>query len=526
MARTPIFNSVKMPKVGSNVFDLTHDRKLSTNFGKLVPIMVMDCVPGDQVTIQTSVMMRLAPLITPVMHRASVYCHFFFVPNRIIWPGWEDFITGGLDGEDATVWPFISWDPDSASGSLGDHLGLPTDMPGSADNINVSALPFAAYQRIYQEYYMDQNLIADAPVDLADGDNSVIVNYLTEMRIRSWQHDYFTSALPWTQKGPDALLPVTGEASIVARTATAMDPLYQLVNRSDGSIQSNPGRLAFATATPPASISDVDDENAWIDLNDTHYTLLDGAVQTTINDLRASIALQQWLEINARGGSRYIESIKAHFGVNSSDARLQRPEFLGGSVQPIKISEVLQTSSTDETTPQANMAGHGISLGSGKYVSKYCEEHGYIIGIMSVMPESQYFQGVPRHFSRSDKHDYFWPSFAHLGEQAILNKEIYCTIAGEDGNEGVFGYTPRYAEYRFINNSVHGDMRTTLTDWHMARIFATQPQLNQDFIEMDEEEVDRIFAVETGDPLWCHVLNEVKARRKMPIYATPGLIRL
>lgn len=531
--KTPIFQSVQMNDTKSNVFDLSNDRKLSTVMGRLTPIFLMDCVPGDKVSVKPNVFIRFAPLLAPIMHRVNVYCHFWFVPNRILWAGWENFITGGEDGEDATVWPFIDYNPGSeVNGSLFDHMGLPTSADGFPDDVSVSAIPFAAYQRIYNEYYRDQNLIAEIEnTDLLDGDNTANIADLTTFRYRSWQHDYFTSALPWTQKGPEALLPVTGEAPVYAYDATLSQP-PQYFREFQGMTPVPPGNIqADSNGNPEWDDSVNPPGQTWLDLNGTHYADLASSVQTTINDLRQAIKLQQWLERNARGGSRYSESMRVHFDVISDDARLQRPEYIGGFSSPVSISEVLQTGmpqvdpATGEpyavSTPTATMAGHGVSVGSGGYSSYYAKEHGYIMGIMSVMPMSQYQQGIPKHFLRSDKFDYYWPSFANLGEQPILKKEIMCSSSTT--NEEVFGYTPRYAEYRFINNTVHGDMRGTLDFWHLGRKFNTVPGLNQDFITLDPEEVVRIFAVEDGgDNLWCHVLNEVKASRKMPVYATPG----
>ena len=265
------------------------------------------------------------------------------------------------------------------------------------------------------------------------------------------------------------------------------------------------------------------------DVTHTHVADLKDATAASINELRRAFRLQEWLERNARGGSRYIEVILAHFGVQSSDARLQRPEFLGGSATPMSISEVLQTSNTAEgptsadETPQGNMAGHAVSVGSSNRVAYKCEEHGYIIGIMSVMPKSAYQQGVPKHFTKFDKFDYFWPSFANIGEQAIQKKELYNDIT--DGkNDETFGYTPRYAEYKYIPSTVHGEMRKSLDFWHMGRIFASRPELNQDFIEMDHTEVSRIFAVEAdSEDVYVYLHNHIKARRPMPYFGTPTI---
>ena len=509
-----VFSKVSMSKPKSNIFDLSHDRKFSMKFGEIVPCFIMDCVPGDKVTMSTSQMLRFAPMVTPVMHQVRVYTHFFFVPNRILWNNWESFITGGEDGLDNSVFPTIVWSQ-SPNGTLWDYMGMPPGN-GAAPTINVSALPFAAYQKIYNEYYRDQNLVSEVDLNVVNGDNSAIRSGLIALRKRSWQHDYFTSALPWTQKGPEATLPlgttapidfVSGQTGSIAKDSTGA---VINANANAGINMANSG-IAFG-ATDTRNIN-------W-DNSDSLEADLSSATAATINDLRQAFRLQEWLEKNARGGSRYIESIMVHFGVKSSDGRLQRPEFLGGGSSPVTISEVLQTSSAaSEPTPQGNMAGHGISVGANNSFSYFAEEHGYVIGLCTVMPKSAYQQGIPKHFSKFDKFDYFWPSFANLGEQPILNQELYFDNDGLNGD--VFGYTPRYAEYKYIPSTVHGEFRTTLDEWHMGRIFSSRPALNQDFIEMDDSEVSRVFAVTGDEKLYCHMFHRVKAMRRMPFFGTP-----
>jgi hypothetical protein len=525
-----IFSKVAMPRPSKNTFDLSHDRKFSGRIGELMPITVMECVPGDKFNIKATNLTRFAPLVTPIMHQASVYCHFFFVPNRILWPSWEKFISGGEDGlADPTFPTLTKVSPDGFSeGSLGDYLGLPTGKTIPTTN-PVSAMPFAAYQKIYNDYYRDENLIPSQEdnILLEDGDQSTTKKTeLIELRKRAWQHDYFTSALPWTQRGPEATIPIGTEAPLLYgdyRNPPVGSGYATQIVRNASSDNPQLNESGFATNSTGTFVDDNNTVALNLDVTQTHVADLSNATASSINDLRRAFRLQEWLERNARGGARYIEIIMAHFGVRSSDARLQRPEFLGGSSTPITISEVLQTSAnSSQPSPQGNMAGHGVSVGSSNYVSYRCEEHGYIIGIMSVMPKTAYQQGIPKHFTKFDKFDYYWPSFANIGEQPIYNKELYYDNASTD--DDVFGYTPRYAEYKYIPSTVHGEFRSSLDFWHMGRIFASKPSLNQDFIECDADEVDRVFSVTEGqEHLYVYLHNEVKATRLMPYFGTPTI---
>lgn len=501
-----IFSRTPRTKVYENTFDLSHERKFSMKFGQLTPMLVQECVPGDKWTISTSQLVRFAPLVAPVMHQVSVYCHFFFVPNRILWSNFEDFITGGEDGTESPAFPFITL-VNAIPGSLADYMGIPQLINNSA----VNALPFAAYNKIYNDYYRDQNLIDALEYKLNDGSNTA---FAPTLQNRAWQHDYFTSALPWTQRGPEATLPLGDNAPVIINTDNAgVTTAYKdssLTNvAADGALDVNLGFVVDSDADP-----------VFLNNEYLYEADLSGATAASINDLRQAFRLQEWLEKNARGGSRYTEVILSHFGVTSSDARLQRPEYIGGSSTPVSISEVLQTQSSDTVTPQGNMAGHGVSAGGSQPYSYFCEEHGFIMGLMSVMPKSSYQQGLPKVWTKFDKFDYFYPSFAHLGEQPVLNKELYFnTTDGE--NDDVFGYTPRYAEYKYIPSSVHGEFKTTLNFWHMGRAFQARPYLNKQFIEMQDNEISRVFAVTDSEKLYVHTYHRIKAKRKMPIYGIP-----
>ena len=520
-----IFSKVSMPRPQTNTFDLSHDRKFSGKIGELMPISVMEVVPGDKFNIKATNMTRFAPLITPIMHKASVYCHFFFVPNRILWPNWENFISGGEDGLADPTFPTVDLTIPTQYGvqTLADYLGLPT----GSQLTDVSALPFAAYQKIYQDYYRDENLITKTDVTLTDGTQSNTDTIeLTTMKKRAWQHDYFTSALPWTQRGPEATIPLGSTAPILYQNNPGeMTRLRDNANGNQITDFDSSGATALQTSSSSGALFINNPTLKYVDFDNSKDLVADlsTATASSINDLRRAFRLQEWLERNARGGARYIEIITAHFGVRSSDARLQRPEFLGGSSTPITISEVLQTSANaNEPTPQGNMAGHGVSVGQSNYVSYRAEEHGYIIGIMSVMPKTAYQQGVPKHWKKLDKFDYYWPSFANIGEQPIYNEELYHQNNADDSE--VFGYTPRYAEYKYIPSTVHGTFRTSLDFWHMGRIFASKPTLNQDFIECDSTEVERVFNVQAGEEhLYVYLHNEVKATRLMPYFGTPTI---
>lgn len=518
-----IFDSIKPNKVKRNKFSLSHERKFSMNMGDLVPIMCQEIVPGDNFRVNTETLMRLAPMLAPIMHRVNVYTHYFFVPNRLVWPEWEDFITGGRLGTSAPVMPFFLQNTSAVinssnyflPGSLWDYLGLPTcEEVGNVYSTipEVSVLPFRAYQLIWDEYYRDQNLMPSLDMTYYSGavsSESELLKLLT-LRKRCWEKDYFTSALPFAQRGGEALLPFSAEVT------------YKDVSE-----------VRFANGNSPTQVYDLmGDDELMVGLDtpgriENIENIESGT--TTINDLRRAIKIQEWLERAARGGSRYIEAILSHFGVRSSDSRLQRPEYLGGGKSPVVISEVLSTVGTleeSEFSPQGTMSGHGISIGNRNGFQRSFEEHGYVIGIMSVLPRTAYQQGVPRSFWRKDKFDYYWPEFAHLGEQEVLNQELKYSW-GSVGNDETFGYQSRYAEYKYQPSTVHGDMKSTLDFWHMARKWdqsAHCPPLNEDFVTADP--THRIFAVEdeTMHKLWVQIYNEVDALRPMPFFGEPSLI--
>lgn len=507
MANKNLFNSIKLQRPKRNHFDLSHDVKLSLDMGELVPILAMEAVPGDKFNLSCESLLRFSPMVAPVMHHFDVTMHYFFVPNRLVWTDWEKFITGDAT---AGAFPYMQI-LESNYGKLPDYLGIPKPIDGTSF-AQVSALPFAAYQCVYNEYYRDQNLIAPVDYKLQSGDNTMTSSFL-QLRKRAWMHDYFTSALPWAQKGAPVEIPLGTGTVELADTIPSSGGVFRKV--SGGATQI--GNVVNTGVSPNDGI--VIGANTDKQVYDPRGSLVVETEATTINDLRRAFKLQEWLEKNARAGTRYVENILAHFGVKSSDARLQRPEYITGTKSPVVISEVLNTTGEDAGLPQGNMAGHGVSVTSGKYGGYFCEEHGYIIGIMSVLPKPAYQQGIPKHFLKfQDYLQYYWPSFAHLGEQEVQNQELYAYGATPTGT---FGYVPRYAEYKYMPSRVAGDFKESLDHWHMGRIFASQPSLNQAFVECDPGK--RIFAVveENVDSLYAHVYNKISAVRPMPKFGTP-----
>ena len=528
-----LFTSVKVPKLRRNVFNLSHEFKFSGSFGKLMPIMCQEVVPGDTFRVNSEVFVRMSPMLAPIMHRINVYVHFFFVPNRLIWSEWEDFITGGEDGKESPVSPFfrISFGNKNFKefffqGGLLDFLGVPVPtkdwQPAAAAQFTISTLPIRAYWKIMQDYYQDENLdtdIFDSNYFLQwfdeSGEDIAFLNasYLANLYTRCWEKDYFTSALPWAQRGEPVTLPMTGNASVL------FDPHGNTTLRdksSGGNPLAGPTRVLGNTlvsgdgSTAPSTIQVDNSSNLKVDLSNVN--------SATINELRRAVKAQEWLEKSALGGSRYIEQILAHFGVRSSDARLQRAQYLGGGVSPLRVSEVLQTSSTDgQPSPLGDMGGHAYSVGNTNRFKRFFEEHGFVMGIMSIMPRSSYQQGLPRMFSRPDKFDYFWPEFAHIGEQEVKTKELW--FRGLDTDDMTFGYQSRYAEYKTAQSRVAGAFRDTLNFWHAGRIFSSLPTLDSSFVHCSSEQMKRLFATQdlgVDEQFYVQVFNNVRATRPMP----------
>lgn len=490
-----VFKRVSGLRPARSVFDLSYEKKLTCDMGQLIPVMCDELVPGDTFKLGNSVVLRFQPLVAPIMHEINVYTHYFFVPYRLLWEHWEDFITGGVDGEFAEAVP--RWVPtDTTIGSLWDFLGFPTGVnPVGAYPLD---FPRRAYNFVYNEFYRDETLITEQ-----DLDNELILN-------RCWEKDYFTSALPWQQRGTAPALPISG-TTVATWDAPSFSTLAPVTPSGFTSSANTPVMYTGEAARMANAIAFFNDNE--VDLS--------AATTFNVADLRLAFQIQKWLERNARAGARYIEFLGAHFGVHPRDERLQRPEYIGGSKSPVIISEVLQTSSTDATTPQGNQAGHGIS-GAATFAGQYtAQEFGLIIGIMSVMPRSAYQQGIDRQWLRTTKYDWYFPEFANLSEQAITRAEIYASNVEAD-NGTIFGYQGRFDEMRVKRSMVVSEMRDTFDYWHLGRKFSSAPELNENFVTCSPRK--DIFAVQDEPGLIVNFGNIIRAIRPMPIQSEPGLI--
>lgn len=499
-----------------NKFSLSHYKLLTCDMGELIPCGLMEVLPGDTFQQATSALIRVSPLLAPVMHPVHVRIHHWFVPHRLVWEDWEKFITGGPDGMDASVFPTITMSytgpsPGTGSGKLGglgDYLGVPTGQNG----LVVSALPFRGYSLIWNEWYRDQDLQTALTIDKTSGADTTTN---TDLQNVAWEKDYFTSARPWTQKGPEVTIPLVGEAPVLG--LGKLSPNYPsssvAVYESD-----NTGSTYANAAQVSASGTDTEFYVERGDLVGGNYypnirADLSNVSAASINDLRLAFALQRYEEARARHGSRYTEYLR-YLGVRSSDARLQRPEYLGGGKQTIQFSEVLQNSPTtdgDDTLGVGNLKGHGIGAVRSNRYRRFFEEHGYVFSFFSVRPKTIYVQGLQRTWNRRVKEDFWQRELEHIGQQEVLNKELYAQHASPDG---VFGYQDRYDEYRRSESWVSGEFRdTTLDFWHMARIFGSDPALNATFVKSNPTK--RINAVQTEDVLWCMINHSVQARRML-----------
>jgi hypothetical protein len=492
----PVFANVAPANVGRSVFDLSYQKKLTCDMGQLIPVQCDEVVPGDVWSMGVEAMIRFQAMVAPIQHEVNVSFHTFEVPYRLMWDDWEDFITGGEDGNDTSTIP--TWNcSDVAVGSLWDYLGFPTGVTPDADSRPLD-FPKRAYNMIWNEYYRDQNVDSEVTVDTSE-----------DILYRRWEKDYFGSALPWQQRGTAPALPISGTTSAVWASGTfanAAPPAAAGFNTSADT------RMWVNGGTPMANALGMFNDNT-VDLS--------AATTFDVADLRLAFQIQKWMERNARAGARYVEFLRAHFGVAPRDERFQRPIYRGGAKMPVIVSEVLQTSSTDATSPQGNQAGHGMTLGR-EFTSKFrVSEFGLVMTLMSIMPKAAYSQGIDRQWLRSTRYDFYHPEFANLSEQAILRRELYLNGTKTD-NETIFGYQGRYSEMRAKRDQISGLYRTTFNFWHLGREFSGAPLLNSSFLECDPRK--DIFAV-PGEPA-CNVTigNRIKALRPLPYVPVPGLI--
>lgn len=533
-------------------FDRSCSIKTSFNTGDVIPFYVDEVLPGDTFSVDTSKVVRLQTMITPMMDNMYLDTYWFFVPNRLTWSHWKQFM--GENTESAWI-PATEYEVPQLTapsggwkiGTIADYMGVPTGVEG----LSVNALPFRAYALIMNEWFRDENLTdpLNVPVDDATDQGVNTGNYVTDTALgglpfkAAKYHDYFTSCLPSPQKGPDVTIPVGQSTNYPVVTsadvhdaggyglfgsngflsgssyqvgAVVLDSGIQAGQVFTGKNQTSP------SVSTSGSIRGFDPTNLW--------AVNDGSVSAaTINQLRLAFQIQKLYEKDARGGTRYIEILKTHFGVTSPDARLQRPEYLGGNRVPININQIVQQSATtDGSTPQGNPVGLSLTADSHSDFTKSFVEHGFVIGLMVARYDHTYQQGLERFWSRKDRFDYYWPVFANIGEQAVLNKEIFAQGTGEDSE--VFGYQEAWADYRYKPNRVSGEMRSTakqsLDVWHLADEYSKLPALSDSWIREDKTNVDRVLAVTSmvSNQLFCDVYIKNRTTRPMPMYSIPGLI--
>lgn len=528
-----LFSKVPATDIPRSVFDRSHNVKTTMNSGYLVPFYVDEVLPGDSFKANCSVFARLATPIVPIMDNLYLETFFFFVPTRLLWDHWQAFNGEQENPDDSTDYlvPTVSG-TNVQSETLWDYFGLPTHVSNA---LQVSALPFRAYNLIFNEWFRDENLVDSVPFQKGDGPDQ-LTNYVVLRRGK--RHDYFTSCLPWPQKGPGVEIslggsvPVDGSITIpvnslsVNKVKTARDTSNLVLRNFSSASEDDRGYLSMSSDLTTSGNVSLIGPGSPATITGVGLTAdLSAATPISINDLRQAFQLQRLYERDARGGTRYTEILRAHFGVVSPDARLQRPEYLGGSSSRVNINPVVQNSETTDVTPQGNLAAFGVCGDVFHGFTKSFVEHGYIIGLMNVRADLTYQQGLNRMWSRRGRFDFYWPALSHLGEQAVLNKEIYAQGTAVD--DEVFGYQERFAEYRYYPNQITGKFRSSdpqsLDVWHLAQDFDALPTLSTDFIS-DNPPVERVVAVMNEPQFLIDTWMSLKCARPMPVYAVPGLI--
>lgn len=528
-------------------FDRSASLKTSFNAGDVVPFFLDEVLPGDTFSVDTSKVVRLQTLLTPMMDNVYLDTYYFFVPNRLVWNHWKEFCGENTESawipETEYTMPQITSPAGSgwAVGTLADYFGIPTGVP----NLSVNALPFRAYALIMNEWFRDQNLQDPLVVPLDDSTVAGVNTgtFVTDVAkggkpfIAAKYHDYFTSCLPSPQKGPDVLIPsaTSGEFPVVTRALAVPEPSSivlsgvgapeSLNDRKNVGLAGVGNQLGTFTSSYLADSSV--DTSGFVPTN--LWALSSGGLGASINQLRLAFQIQKYYEQLARGGSRYTEVVRSFFGVVSPDARLQRPEYLGGNRIPINVNQIVQQSGTESNgTPQGTVVGQSLTTDSHSDFTKSFTEHGYVIGLMVARYDHTYQQGLSRMWSRKDKFDFYWPVFANIGEQPVKNKEIYAQ--GNAKDDEVFGYQEAWADYRYKPNQVTGEMRSAYTQsldvWHLADDYDTLPSLSDSWIREDKANLDRVLAVASSvsNQFFADIYVKNYVTRPMPMYSVPGLI--
>lgn len=552
------FSQIPNSPIQRSVFDRSHDYKTTMDAGYLIPFFVDEVLPGDTFKLRVNAFVRMNTLVAPFMDNVFMDTFFFFVPSRLVWDNWQRFCGEQKNPGDSTDFliPCLTHYPGIdniitrfTTGTIFDYMGLPTstNSPDSTTNFYVNALPFRAYNLIYNEWFRDENLIDSVVVPTGDGPDDVNTYKLLK---RAKRHDYFTSALPWPQKGPQVDINLSSNSIVpvemFSRTETDTVMRANWTNGVGIHFKNSENLASMFTYTGEDHVQRYSEANPDVGtglrailspnvqyLNSPSNTYGQGYAKDPyvswpsidINDLRQAFQIQKFYEKWARGGSRYTETLRVMFNVISPDARLQRPEYLGGTHSRVNVVPTAQTSSTDSVSPQSNLSAFGVLGDSAHGFNKSFVEHGYVIGLVCLRADITYQQGLNRMWSRRQLFDFYWPTLAHLGEQVVYNREIYAQGTPED--EGVFGYQERYAEYRYKPSMITGKLRSTdpqsLDVWHLAQKFDSLPKLNQDFIE-ENPPINRVIAVQNEPQFFADFWFDLKTSRPMPVYSVPGLV--